>query len=71
MDNSKPIWQSKTVISVLVLIAATIMQQFGLGVISEGDQQNLTAVILSVVQGVAAIMAIVGRVMAKKTIGGS
>lgn len=71
MDNSKPIWQSKTVISVLVLIAATIMQQFGLGVISEGDQQNLTAVILSVVQGLAAIMAIVGRVMAKKTIGGS
>ena len=71
MDNSKPIWQSKTVISVLVLIAATIMQQFGLGVISEGDQQNLTAVILSVVQGLAAIMAIVGRVTAKKTIGGS
>ena len=71
MDNSKPIRQSKTVISVLVLIAATIMQQFGLGEISEGDQQNLTAVILSVVQGLAAIMAIVGRVMAKKTIGGS
>lgn len=71
MDNSKPIWQSKTVISVLVLIAATIMQQFGLGEISEGDQQNLTAVILSVIQGLAAIMAIVGRVMAKKTIGGS
>lgn len=71
MDNSKPIWQSKTVISVLVLIAATIMQQFGLGEIGEGDQQNLTAVILSVVQGLAAIMAIVGRVMAKKTIGGS
>jgi|DEB0MinimDraft_10_1074344.scaffolds.fasta_scaffold92869_2 hypothetical protein len=71
MDNSKPIWQSKTVISVLVLIAATIMQQFGLGVISEGDQQNLTAVILSVIQGLAAIMAIVGRVTAKKTIGGS
>ena len=71
MDNSKPIWQSKTVISVLVLIAATIMQQFGLGVISEGDQQNLTAVILYVIQGLAAIMAIVGRVTAKKTIGGS
>ena len=71
MDNSKPIWQSKTVISVLVLIVATIMQQFGLGVISEGDQQNLTAVILSVIQGLAAIMAIVGRVTAKKTIGGS
>lgn len=71
MDNSKPIWQSKTVISVLVLIAATIMQQFGLGVISEGDQQNLTAVVLSVIQGLAAIMAIVGRVTAKKTIGGS
>ena len=71
MDNSKPIWQSKTVISVLVLIAATIMQQYGLGVISEGDQQNLTAVILSVIQGLAAIMAIVGRVTAKKTIGGS
>lgn len=71
MDNSKPIWQSKTVISVLVLIVATIMQQFGLGAISEGDQQNLTAVILSVIQGLAAIMAIVGRVTAKKTIGGS
>ena len=71
MDNAKPNWQSKTVISVLVLIAATIMQQFGLGVISEGDQQNLTAVILSVVQGLTAIMAIVGRVTAQTTIGGS
>ena len=62
--ESKAWYLSKTVWAVIVMAVAAMLNQFGFGTISEGDQQNLVAIILSVVQGVASIVAIIGRAVA-------
>lgn len=68
MENSKAWYLSRTVWAVIVMAVAAMLNQFGFGTISEGDQQNLVAIILSVVQGVAAIVAIIGRAVASTKI---
>lgn len=63
MDESKPIWQSKAVIGSLVAIAAGVF-----GVADNTDEAQATELIVGLVTAIAGLVALIGRLVAKKRI---
>ena len=67
MEETKPIYLSKTVIASVIVILATVLGPFGIN-IDAGTQTQLVDFILAIVTAVAGIVAIYGRVKATKVI---
>lgn len=65
--ETKPFWQSKTVISGIVVVIMSLLPVFGIAG-AEGQQENLTEFVFQVVTAVAGIVAIVGRFTATKQV---
>lgn len=72
MDESKKWWQSKTVWGILLAAICTVLQLFGVVSIPAGDQQkfldDIWNIIVAVIEVIGWILAIIGRVTAKKAI---
>lgn len=68
MDDTKNWYESRTVIAVLVMLAATALQQFGIEL--GGLEEDITSLILDAVGVLAGGVAIWGRIVAKTKIGG-
>lgn len=67
--TTKPWWQSKTVIGVIVMGIVSLGAQFGLPGLTEADQVELVDLVLAGTTVVAGFFAFWGRVSAKKQIG--
>jgi len=66
--DTKPFWQSKTVIGGAVAVIASILAAFGHPV--QADLQTaLTDNVFNIVASVGAVLAIYGRFKASKTLG--
>lgn len=68
MDDTKNWYESRTVIAVLVMLAATALQQFGIEL--GGLEEDITSLLLDAVGVLAGGLAIWGRIVAKTKIGG-
>ncbi len=68
MDDTKNWYESRTVIAVLVMLAATALQQFGIEL--GGLEEDITSLLLDAVGVLAGGLAIWGRIVAKMKIGG-
>lgn len=68
MDDTKNWYESRTVIAVLVMLAATALQQFGIEL--GGLEEDITSLMLDAVGVLAGGLAIWGRIVAKTKIGG-
>lgn len=68
MNDSKNFFASKTVWGGLIAVAATVATWFGYG-IGTTDQAGLVDGLVAIGGAVGGILAIVGRVMASKTVG--
>ena len=70
MENStqKSWYKSKTIWSALVTAAVGTLLLFGVGAGLEGEEESITEIIMQLIAVLGAIMAFVGRVMAKKDI---
>lgn len=68
MDDTKTWYESRTVIAVLVMLAATALQQFGIEL--GGLEEDITSLMLDAVGVLAGGLAIWGRIVAKTKIGG-
>lgn len=66
MDETKNWYESRTVIAVLVMLAATALQQFGIEL--GGLEEDITSLLLDAVGVLAGGMAIWGRIVAKTKI---
>ena len=66
MDDTKNWYESRTVIAVLVMLAATALQQFGIEL--GGLEEDITSLILDAVGVLAGGVAIWGRIVAKTKI---
>ena len=66
MDDTKNWYESRTVIAVLVMLAATALQQFGIEL--GGLEEDITSLILDAVGVLAGGVAIWGRIVAKMKI---
>ena len=66
MDDTKNWYESRTVIAVLVMLAATALQQFGIEL--GGLEEDITSLILDAVGVLAGGLAIWGRIVAKTKI---
>tara|TARA_E500000178_G_C16796972_1_gene650639 strand:- start:589 stop:795 length:207 start_codon:yes stop_codon:yes gene_type:complete len=66
MDDTKNWYESRTVIAVLVMLAATALQQFGIEL--GGLEEDITSLLLDAVGVLAGGMAIWGRIVAKTKI---
>lgn len=66
MDDTKNWYESRTVIAVLVMLAATALQQFGIEL--GGIEEDITSLILDAVGVLAGGLAIWGRIVAKMKI---
>lgn len=67
MEESKPIYLSKTVIAAVIVVVATLLGPFGID-IDTGAQTELVDFLLALTTAVAGIVAIYGRVVATKVI---
>jgi len=67
MEESKPIYLSKTVIASVIVIVATVLGPFGID-IDAGTQTQLVDFLLAITTAVAGIVAIYSRVKATKVI---
>ena len=63
MDDTKNWYESRTVIAVLVMLAATALQQFGIEL--GGLEEDITSLLLDAVGVLAGGLAIWGRIVAK------
>ena len=68
MTDNKQWYASKTVWAVLVMLAATALQQFGIEL--GGLEEDITSLLLDAVGVLAGGLAIWGRSVAKTKIGG-
>ncbi|MEO3998565.1 hypothetical protein [Mesorhizobium sp. CAU 1732] len=68
MDMEKPWYFSRTIWASLVVILATLAGGFGLA-IDDVDMQATTDAILQAVTALAALIAILGRLLARSRIG--
>lgn len=66
MDDTKNWYESRTVIAVLVMLAATALQQFGIEL--GGLEEDITSLLLDAVGVLAGGLAIWGRIVAKTKI---
>ncbi len=66
MDDTKNWYESRTVIAVLVMLAATALQQFGIEL--GGLEEDITSLLLDAVGVLAGGLAIWGRIVAKMKI---
>ena len=67
-SNAKPWWQSKTIWAALVVFLVTIAPELGVG-ITDQDATDGGGALGNILAGVFAIVAIWGRVKARKRIG--
>lgn len=67
--DSKPWWQSKTIWGGIVTAVAAVLGIWGVAVSPE-DQAQLVDTITLVAAGIGGVVAIIGRLAAKKQIGG-
>ena len=63
--DTKPWWQSKTIIAGVVAIVVAALGFFGIG-IPDGQQETVTELVLQIITALAGILAIAGRLTAKK-----
>ena len=68
MDNSKPWYASTTIWGGVIALAASVASMFGHSV-SAADQATLMSGVVQVAGGIGGVVAIIGRLVAKKTIG--
>jgi hypothetical protein len=66
MDDTKAWYESRTVIAVLVMLAATALQQFGIEL--GGLEEDITSLLLDAVGVLAGGLAIWGRIVAQMKI---
>ena len=66
--DTKKWWESKTVLSSLVVVLATIAGMAGVQ-IDLADQAAIVDLVFAIITGVAGLIAIYGRITAKATIG--
>ena len=66
MDDTKNWYESRTVIAVLVMLAATALQQFGIEL--GGLEEDITSLLLDAVGVLAGGLALWGRIVAKTKI---
>lgn len=66
--DTKKWWESKTVLSSLVVVLATIADMAGVQ-IDLADQAAIVDLVFAIITGVAGLIAIYGRITAKTTIG--
>jgi hypothetical protein len=67
--QAKPWWQSKTVLGVIVMAAASGLQTFGIAELTASDQAVVVDWLLSAVGIGAAGFAVWGRIVASQRIG--
>jgi hypothetical protein len=68
MTDTKPIWQSVTFWGVVIAAGAALFQAFGLGAISEPEQQQLAQGLTHAGELVGLLLALVGRVKATRQV---
>lgn len=68
-SNSKPIWASRTVWGVVVLLVATALRSFGVADLSPELQEQTVSLILDAVTVAGGGLALYGRVTATQKIG--
>jgi len=66
-ENTKPVWQSKTVIASVIGFIAVVLGFFGYD-FTGADQATLSEVITATIAGVSSVVAIYGRIKASKKI---
>jgi hypothetical protein len=66
-NQSKPWWQSKTIVSALGILLVTLFSFAGLD-LSAADGEGLAAALVSIVTSGLAVVAIIGRITATKKI---
>ncbi len=69
-NNAKPIWASRTVWGVVVLLAATALRSFGIADLTPEMQQQTVTLILDAASVAGGGLALYGRVVARQKIGG-
>jgi hypothetical protein len=68
MEPTKPWYQSRTIWASIITVGAALAALFGLPV-GEADQAELTEKVLQFLTAAGALVAIVGRIIAKSRIG--
>lgn len=68
MGDTKPFWMSKVVWSGIIIIIASFVNGAGY-VMDEITQTEIVELIMTVITGLAGLVAIVGRIRATKMIG--
>lgn len=66
-NDSKPWWQSKTIVSAMGLFLVMMFSLFGLD-LAEGDAQALASGLVGIVTSALVVVNIIGRVTATKKI---
>ena len=69
-SNTKPIWASRTVWGVVILLAATALRSFGIADLSPETQEEAVTWILDAVTVAGGGLALYGRVTASQRLGG-
>lgn len=67
-EKTKNIWQSKTVWSSLVVVVISVLTTFGIIKPGEVDAEQATVNVFAIVQGLAGLLAIYGRITAKSKV---
>jgi hypothetical protein len=67
MEETKQWWQSKGVWGAMVTMAIGILGMFGFEKLT-GEQENLTEIIMQIVVACSGLLALIGRIKAKKEI---
>lgn len=70
MESTKPAWKSKTVWASLIMLIALGLGHLGIDFGADDQSQTVDA-IYQIIEAVCAVVAIYGRITAKKAIGGS
>lgn len=68
MNETKPFWQSKTIIGSFISILAVVLGFFDIG-LDEASQSDIVDAILAITASTGSLLAVYGRIKAEKKIG--
>ncbi len=67
MNETKPWWQSQTIYGVIIAMLGVVGRLLGYE-LTEADQHTLVSIVSTLIEGVGAVWAIIGRVRATAVI---